>query len=100
MEISTSREGSTHIIAIAGKLTVTTSPQLEEAVAALGPDANDVAFDLAELEYIASAGLRVLVGTQLKLGESGGTLRILHPNDEVMEVFEMTGLVDVLTIER
>ncbi|MBR2522572.1 MAG: STAS domain-containing protein [Coriobacteriales bacterium] len=100
MEIVTKHEGSTDTIAVFGKLTVTSAPKLEEAVAALGPCACDVVFDLAALEYIASAGLRVLVGTQLKLGETGGKLRILHPNDEVMEVFEMTGLVDVLTIER
>ena len=56
--------------------------------------------DLANVDYISSAGLRVLVAAQKKVTAAAGNMRLLSPNDEVFEVFEMTGLSDIFTVER
>ena len=100
MELSTNLDGTKAIITVGGKLTVATAPELEGAVNGLADDINDIDFDIARLEYISSAGLRVLVGTQKLTTKRGGTMRILHPSDDVMEIFEMTGLSDIMLIER
>ncbi len=100
MELSTIIDGTKAIIAVGGKLTVATAPDLEGAVNGLADGINDIDFDIARLEYISSAGLRVLVGTQKLTTRRGGTMRILHPSDDVMEIFEMTGLSDIMVIER
>ncbi len=99
MEITTSIDGTKAAIEVVGKLTVATSPELEEAVHQLSDTATDFDIDLSRLEYISSAGLRVLVSTQKLAAQKGGELRLLHPTADVMEVFEMTGLSEVLTIE-
>lgn len=100
MEITTSIDGTKATIVVVGKLTVATSPELEEAVHQLSDTATDFVIDLTDLEYISSAGLRVLVSTQKLAAQKGGELLLLHPTADVMEVFEMTGLSEVLTIEE
>ena len=102
MQIETSINGDKAVIAVSGKLSVATSPELEAAIQQV--DATDTVssydIDLAGLEYISSAGLRVLVGAQKLVDTKGGALCLLHPTDDVMEILEMTGLSEVLTIER
>ena len=98
MHIKTTLDGTKATIALAGRLTVATSPELEEAVHQIADTAVDYDVDLSELEYISSAGLRVLVSTQKIANHRGGTLRLYHPTESVREVFEMTGLSDVMTI--
>ena len=98
MDITTNLDGNTGAIAVKGKLTVATSPELEDAVRQLGTGAVNFDIDLSELEYISSAGLRVLVSTQKLAMQRGGSIRLLHPIAEVTEVFEMTGLSEVMTI--
>ncbi|MBQ9021019.1 MAG: STAS domain-containing protein [Eggerthellaceae bacterium] len=93
-------EGTKATIAAEGKLTVQTSPDLEAAINELGEQICDIDIDLKEVDYIASAGLRVLVATDKLVLSRGGTMRLLYPNDDVNEVFDMTGLSDVFTIER
>lgn len=100
MEMNTVVDGSKAVIAIAGKLTVQTAPELESAIGALDSSVNDATLDLSQVEYISSAGLRVIVGAEKLARSRGGQFRLLHPQDSVMEVFEMTGLSTVLTIER
>lgn len=99
MDITTNLDGTRAEIKVVGKLTVATSPTLEETVRQLAETATDFDIDLTELEYISSAGLRVLVTTQKLAAQRGGTMRLLHPTESVQEVFEMTGLAEVLTIE-
>ena len=102
MQIETSINGDKAVIAVSGKLTVATSPELEAAIQQVdGTDTvSSYDIDLTGLEYISSAGLRVLVGAQKLVDTKGGALRLLHPSDDVMEILKMTGLSDVLTIER
>ncbi len=99
MEITTTLDGTKATIALDGKLSVATSPDLDEAISALPESVTDFVIDLAKLDYISSAGLRVLVSTEKLASRRGGSLLLLHPNDEVNEVFEMTGLSEVFTIE-
>ncbi len=102
MLITTDVRGSRACVVMQGKLTVATSPDLEEAMRKLD-ESNDVVdydLDLAGLEYISSAGLRILVATQKLASRKGGTMRLLNPNDDILDIFEMTGLSDVMTIVR
>ena len=100
MEIKTSIDGSTATLELAGKLTVNTSPDLSAAIEELPVEVSDLVIDLAGVDYIASAGLRVLVAAEKLTVKRNGSMRLLHPCTEVMEVFEMTGLSEVFTIEQ
>ena len=100
MDIATTIDGTTATLVLTGKLTVNTSSDLSAAVDGLPEDINNLLIDLAGIDYIASAGLRVLVAIEKLAVKRGGTMRLLHPCDDVMEVFEMTGLSEAFTIER
>lgn len=100
MEIKVTTEGAKATIAPVGKLTVQTAPELDETIDKLDDQIMELDIDLAALDYISSAGLRVLVSTQKMMSFRGGEMRLLSPSDEVYDVFEMTGLSEVLTIER
>ena len=83
---------------VIGRLDTTTAPQLE-AELAKHSDASAIEFNFAELEYISSAGLRVLLGAQKGINAKKGTMVIKNVNDTIREVFEITGFIDILTIE-
>lgn len=100
MQIRTNNDGRKAIIFLEGKLTVQTAPDLSSALEELGEGVDDLVIDLAKTEYIASAGLRVLVTADKMMSGRKGSLRLVHPNDDVVEIFEMTGLSDVFEIER
>ena len=96
MELNTTIEGTSATIAISGNLTVATSPDLEAAFSDLPEDVVDVTLDLSDLNYVASAGLRIFVSQDKNARQNGGAVRIANPNEEVMEVFDVTGLIDIL----
>lgn len=98
MDTSTTIDGTSATIALTGTLTVASTSVLEAAFADLPDSVSDVTLDLADLEYVASAGLRVIVSQAKKATQSGGSVRLVNPNEEVMEVFDVTGLVDILDI--
>ncbi|MBR2684395.1 MAG: STAS domain-containing protein [Atopobiaceae bacterium] len=100
MEVTKRVDGSTAYLVVKGKLSVSTSPDLEAEISSLPEDVKNFDFDLSGLEYISSAGLRVLVSKQKIAIERGGTMVIHNPTDEVADIFDMTGLSDVFTIER
>ena len=99
MEITVSANENTTTIAVAGSIDTNTAPQLEGAVNTALETSKSIVFDLAETEYISSAGLRVVLATQKAIAKAAGTfvLRNMQPN--VREVFDVTGLSSVLTIE-
>lgn len=99
MEIIKSQEGTTLTLALKGRLDTTTAPSLEAAVKADLDTVGALKFDFKELEYISSAGLRVLLSAQ-KLMRGKGSMTITNVCDEIMEVFEITGFTDILTIEK
>jgi anti-anti-sigma factor len=98
MEISTRTSGDTHIVAIAGNLDSATSPEAQKALDAVLAGAKKVALDFSELDYISSAGLRVLLGAAKRLRASGETLRMFGLNQSVREVFEISGFSTILRV--
>lgn len=86
-------------VKLVGRLDTTTAPELEAELKKLFEEgAANLEFDLEALDYISSAGLRVLLFAQKNLPEDG-TMKIKNVKEEIMEVFEITGFVDILTIE-
>lgn len=98
MELTTTIDGTKATIALSGNLTVSTTPSLEAAFASLPEDVVDTTLDLTNLSYVASAGLRVIVAQDKKAHQNGGLVRLANPNEEVMDVLDVTGLVDILEI--
>lgn len=89
---------NTETLALIGRLDTVTAPELEAEISAILPTAESLVLDMEKLEYISSAGLRVILKTQKALTQKAG-LKLIHVSDEVMEVFEITGFSDFLTIE-
>lgn len=96
MTINSERNNDALSLAVIGRLDTTTAPQLEEALNALSGE-EPVVLDMKELVYISSAGLRVLLGAHKRFKKNG--FKVTNVCDDVMEVFEMTGFVDMLVIE-
>ena len=84
-------------LAVSGRLDTNTSPELEAEVKTDG--VKEVIFDFAGLEYISSAGLRVLMGAQKAMMADGGKVKILNPNAMVKSAFDITGLSGVFSVE-
>ena len=98
MTIEIKKNSEETIIKIAGRLDTITAPALEKTIAEDIGDAKNLILDVKEMEYISSAGLRVLLGAQKKM-QKDGTMKVINVCEEVMEVFEMTGFADILVIE-
>ena len=98
MTINDVKNGSNLIIALEGRLDTTTAPELEAHVNAVLDDVTELVFDMSKLEYISSAGLRVLLATQKKMNTKG-TMVVKSINDTIAEIFEVTGFSDILTIQ-
>ena len=98
MEISTRTSNGVHIVAMAGSLDSTTSPQAQKELDAVIAGANKVVLDFSALDYISSAGLRVLLGAAKQLRAKGGTLRMFGLNQSVREVFEISGFATILAV--
>lgn len=98
MTISKTLEGNTLTLALEGRLDTTTSPDLEEALGASLDGVTQLVFDFTRLDYLSSAGLRVLLSAQKRMNKQG-SMKLVHVNDAVKEVFDITGFADFLTIE-
>ena len=96
--IKTNQTGITLDIVLEGLLDTQTAPKLEEVITEKLGSVDEVNFDFADLEYLTSAGLRVLLTAQQEMEDKDGKMTLTNVNDEIMEVFEMTGFTDVLTI--
>ena len=98
MNIVKNIENEKVVLAIGGRLDTTTAPELEKELETLLSEVKELVFDMSELEYISSAGLRVLLKAQ-KTMNTQGNMKVTHANESIMEVFEITGFLDILTIE-
>ncbi len=85
-------------VKLTGRLDTTTSPELEKELKASLDGITTLVIDMTGLEYISSAGLRVLLSAQKSMNRQG-EMRIKHVNETIMEIFEVTGFTDILTIE-
>jgi anti-sigma B factor antagonist len=100
MDIKVVANGTEKTVSLDGRLDTTTAPQLEKELSEQFEGTDKLIFDFEKLQYISSAGLRVLLSAQKKMNASGGSMIIRNANDMVMEVFEVTGFLDILTIEE
>ncbi|MCR4901511.1 MAG: STAS domain-containing protein [Butyrivibrio sp.] len=99
MTITKDKKDDILVVGLEGRLDTTTAPQLESELKDATEGVKELVFDLAKLEYISSAGLRVLLSAQ-KLMNKQGNMVVKNPNDDIMEIFEVTGFVDIFTIEK
>lgn len=99
MNIQKNTQGSTLTIHLEGRLDTTTAPQLEAELRSSLEGVTSLVLDIAKLDYLSSAGLRVLLSAQKQMNRKKGTMVVRHVCETVMEVFNMTGFSDILTIE-
>ena len=98
LNIEKNKNGTDFAIALEGRLDTTTAPQLEKELKEDVNGVSELTVDFAKLEYISSAGLRVLLSAQ-KIMNKQGHMVIRNVNDDIMEIFEVTGFSDILDIE-
>ena len=98
LNINKNREGKKLTVMLEGRLDTTTSPELEQSLKEDLADLTELVIDLSGLEYISSAGLRVLLSAQKTMMKQG-SMKVTHVSETVMEIFEVTGFGDILTIE-
>lgn len=98
MTITKKRNENKLVIALEGRLDTTTAPQLEAELKSEISGVEELVMDFTDLAYISSAGLRVLLSAQ-KIMNRQGSMVICNVNEDVMDVFDVTGFIDILTIE-
>ncbi|WP_298521892.1 STAS domain-containing protein [uncultured Methanobrevibacter sp.] len=98
MDMEIQKDGKKLDIKIVGRLDSKTAPELKEMLNDELKDIEELTFDLSELIYISSAGLRVILSAQKTMNKQG-SMKVTNVQDIVMEVFKSTGFVDILTIE-
>lgn len=98
MNIIMNKDNTVLTVSLEGRLDTTTAPQLESELMANLPGKTDLILDFEKLEYISSAGLRVLLQSQKTMNKQG-TMKVINVNETIAEVFEITGFNDILTIE-
>ena len=98
MQISTRTNDDIHIVGIAGSLDSGTSPEAQKSLDSVVATAKKVALDFSQLDYISSAGLRVLLGAAKQLRAKGGTLGMFGLNHSVREVFDISGFSTILPV--
>ena len=98
MTIEKNITGTSAVLKIIGRLDTTTAPELEAAIDGCAANIKELVLDCSELEYVSSAGLRVILKAQ-KLMNVQGNMKLTGVNEAIMEVFDITGFADILTIE-
>ena len=97
LNINKTVENNTAVVSLEGRLDTVTAPELEKALVELIPDLTELKLDFTNLDYISSAGLRVLLAAQKAMNKQG-SMTLTHVNEAVMEILEVTGFTDILTI--
>ena len=98
MEIKRNEVNGVLELGLVGRLDTSTAPELAAVVDEIASDVKNLVIDLGELEYISSAGLRVILTAQKKMNKQGEML-VKNANEVIMEIFEITGFLDILNIE-
>ncbi len=97
MKLEKEQNGSRLTIRLGGRLDTNSSPQLDAEITDL-TGITELIFDFSELDYISSSGLRVLLGTQKRISKTG-TMKVIGANETIMEVFDISGFSQIITIE-
>ncbi len=98
MTVTKTKKGTELVIAIEGRVDTTTSPQLDSEIKDSIAGITKLVFDFAKVEYISSAGLRVLLTAQKTMNKQG-EMCVTNCGEDIMEIFEVTGFTDILTIK-
>ena len=98
MTIEKKLSGEAVTLIVSGRLDTQTAPELEKELDEVLSSAKELTFDMTNLEYVSSAGLRVILKAQ-KAMNTQGSMKLTGVNDSIMEVFDITGFLDILTIE-
>ncbi len=98
MTINKTQNGTQLTISVEGRLDTVTAPQLEAELKTSLDGIKELVFDISELEYVSSAGLRVLLSAQKTMNKQG-SMTVKGANEAIMEIFEVTGFVDLLDLE-
>ena len=98
MTITQERNDGTLTLSIAGRIDTKTAPELDQLIKDALDGVKELVFDLAQTAYISSAGLRVLLIAQKQMNKQG-KMKVVNANSDLMEIFEVTGFSDILTIE-
>lgn len=99
MTIEKKRNGNVLILSLSGRLDTVTAPELEAVLDSSLSGVEELILDLEALDYVSSAGLRVILRAQKVMKAQSAMMKLTHVNDTIMEVFDITGFVDILTIE-
>ena len=98
MTIEKTTAGATAVLKMIGRLDTNTAPELEAAIDGCAGEVKELVLDCSALEYVSSAGLRVILKAQ-KMMNAQGKMKLTHVNETIMEVFDITGFISILTIE-
>ena len=98
MNIEKKLNGASATVAVAGRLDTQTAPEFEKELDTVFAGLKELILDMSALEYVSSAGLRVILKAQ-KVMNAQGSMKLTGVNDNIMEVFDITGFLDILTIE-
>ena len=98
MTIEKKINGESATLIVSGRLDTQTAPELETELDSVLAGLKELTFDMTNLEYVSSAGLRVILKAQ-KAMNAQGSMKLTGVNDSIMEVFDITGFLDILTIE-
>ena len=98
MNITTEKNNDTLTINVEGRIDSTSAPELESKIKDLIKDCTNLVFDFKNLEYISSAGLRILLGVRKLLGNNG--MKVINVNSTIYEIFEVTGFSLILDVEQ
>ncbi len=98
MKIDAEKKDGSLILRLSGRLETTTAPKLKEVVDHELEGVSELRIDMKELEYVSSAGLRVLLAASKKMKEKEGAMVVCRVGDDIMEVFEITGFNEILDI--
>lgn len=98
MNINIEKNNGTTLMTLEGRLDTTTAPELEKAISAEGDALKSLVLDFGGIDYISSAGLRVLLSAQKRMNIQG-SMELTNVSEAVMDVFEMTGFADILVIK-
>ena len=98
MKITKTANGNKLCLALAGRMDTNTAPELEAVLKSSLEGISELTIDMKELDYLSSAGLRVLLGAQKTMNKQG-SMKVTNVNETIMEIFDVTGFMDILTVE-
>ena len=99
MKIDVVKNGTTLTVRPDGRMDSASSPEVDSRIRAEADGVMALILDLEHVEYVSSGGLRVILSWQQEMENRGGSMKVLHVNEYIMEVFDLTGFINILTIE-